>query len=382
MGVPGLPRPLVGFWGVFFEAVAGGPSASSDDGIESGSGGGSKGSGSGSWNAGLPSELVWKALIHGCRLEILRRGWGDAPSGVGVGNTAAVASTAAAAAADAAAASAARGLRRKETSRALWECVRLLLAASPFAEEFAGRGQASAVVATAKALLTATTTEGGGTGASSSLPPVTAAPECAAAPGMLARVLLERVVVLARFRAPEAGPQGVIERLWVGVQRMSAAFSDADRCSGPGVGRGKGLEGGSRRVGQGGDGGATAGEKLLEEREGGRSQSARRLSRRSRAAAPAGEDEWPGSGGVERPPLVLCDLVSALLLVLVPCFRTAGRISYIALFLPSPAKAVAIEGFDRLGSLALPSLLPRRKKESGRTATDIVAPTPSAVRVL
>ena len=269
VSVPGLARPLVGFWGVFFEVIAGGPFAFSGASMESG--GTDGGNSSSSWFGRLSSELVWKALIHGCRLDALRRGWGDFPSGDEVTNTAA-----------------AHGLRRKETSRALWECVRLLLAASPFAEEFSGRGQASAVVATAQAAL-AVSTAGGGESSPSSLPPVIIAPECAAAPGMVARVLLERVVVLARLRAPEAGPQGVIEKLWGGVQRISAAFSDTDRFFGAGMANGKGFGGESQGVGWSGDERAAAGDDTLEGREGARSRSAKRLSRRSHVAT-AGED--------------------------------------------------------------------------------------------
>lgn len=215
VSVPGLARPLVGFWAVFFEIVSGGTAAppSSD----------------GSWNVGLQSELVWKALIHAFRVSALRHGWNDyAPDDVqGEGESGAPTE-----------ALAARRKRRKETSGALWECVRLLLAASPFCEEFRSRDQALAVTMTANATAAArkaghvgavaskadphASVTGGNTSASSGpSQPIVPALEAFSAPGMMARVLLERVLVLARFRAPEAGPRGVIEVLWVGVPRIS-----------------------------------------------------------------------------------------------------------------------------------------------------------------
>lgn len=214
--MPGLARPLVGFWAVFFEVVSGGtvaPPTSTNC----------------AWNVGLQSELVWKALIHAFRVSALRHGWnGHAPDDVhGVGESRAPTD-----------ALAARRKRKKETSGALWECVRLLLAASPFCEEFRGRDQALAVMMTANSTAAArkagrvgavaseagshSSVIGGATSSSSGpSQPIVPALMMLSSPGMVARVLLERVLVLARFHAPEAGPRGVIEILWVGVPRIS-----------------------------------------------------------------------------------------------------------------------------------------------------------------
>ncbi|CAN0061155.1 unnamed protein product, partial [Scytosiphon promiscuus] len=122
---------------------------------------------------------------------------------------------------------------------------------------------------------------------------VTAAPECSAAPGMVARVLLERVLALARLYAPEAEPRGVVERLWVGVQRISGTLcetpaSTACLSSGaltpPGE-RGRRDVGGQAEGERGGMGGRR------EELEDRRRRSARRLSkkRNSRGVTPADE---------------------------------------------------------------------------------------------
>ena len=306
--MPGLAAPLVGFWGVFFQVVSEGPSAFRRvPGNDSGGGGSSVGARTG---GGLPSELVWKVLVHACRLRLATRrgleGHGDGDEG----------STPDKARAEAAACQ----LRERDVSRALWACVRLLLAASPFAAEFGGGGggtagrQPSAVTATAKATFAAAAIEQDAAGklarrsaASSSStalpPPVTAAPECYTAPGAAARVLLERVLALARFRAPEAEAGGVVERLWEGVQRISgvlcadaaaaaAAASDTGEATqAPAVGmedRGHERHAGST----GGRRAESRGANRISEREKRRERSARRLARRptlSSAAASVGE---------------------------------------------------------------------------------------------
>lgn len=291
VSVPGLAQPLVGFWGVFFDIICGGPSAP-----VSGEGGGGAGAGGGrncsssSWNTGLPSELVWKALLHAFRVSSLRRGWDENAFGIGttvagsrggspVGGCAPEDPGAAGSAA-ATAAAAAHRRRRKDTSRSLWECVRLLLAASPFSVEFGGRGQAFAVTVTAQATSTAATSKGrryaaNGAAGSSSFEPVTAVAESFSAPGMVARMLLERVLVLARFRAPEAGVHGVVEKLWEGVQRISATLSimDSERSE---------------------DRGAGTSDRTAE----GRNSLRVRSARKSRAAS-AGEDDHPAFAMME-----------------------------------------------------------------------------------
>lgn len=240
--MPGLAQPLVGFWAVFFEVVSGGPCAAPNP-----DGGGA------SWSVSLPSELAWKALLHVFRLSILRRvpdqevSGLDASAGVASGSVDHVASGLTSASAGSAAASAAAVVaacrhRRKETSKALWECVRLLLAASPFALEFQNtHGQASAITAAAHAtmaqplrweyssLVTTETGQGSPTpianaAGSRPTPSVIADEYSFTAPGMVARALLERVLVLARFCPPEAGSNGIIEKLWQGVQRISATM--------------------------------------------------------------------------------------------------------------------------------------------------------------
>lgn len=362
INIPGLKRPLVGFWGVFFEIVSGGLFPASSSSTEGG--GGSKGDGGSqncSWKGGLPSELVWKALIYAVRLRFLREGWdgdfaatfsgmgrSDGGSGsskdeglcsgnsvredlelAGGGPTASSNTETAVAAAEVEAANAAHRTRRKETSKALWQCVRLLLAASPFAIEFAGDdpGEASAVTATAKAsaaalgraALATSSRPGvikvansghhfyGSTAAApqaSSLPLLRVAEEafqCSTSFGMVARVLLERVLVLARVYPPEAGPRGVVEKLWEGVQRVSVSYTTllctgvdargAVSASSGGVpselvatseGR-RGGQGGRAQAGGGGQ--APSKVELLrpDEKEGKRIRSARRLGRKQPA---------------------------------------------------------------------------------------------------
>lgn len=356
VAIPGLTRPLVGFWGVFFEVISGGPSASSGGG---GGGGGESGDACGSsWSAALPSELVWKALVHAFHLGLRRRGWDDdaavsgssngttTVAGGGPGNAApeeeprpagGSVATATVTAAVAAAVAVAVAHRQKETSKAFWQCVRLLLAASPFAVEFCGGGggggvfgQPTAVTATARATaaalaqprrergigagneagrlapLTTAAAAGAGAGAGGGAlplptPPVEATVESLDAPGMVARVLLERVLVLARFFPPEAGPQGVVEKLWVGVQRLSSALCVSAGSSREGtatvvLGRGEDQSGGENAGdgGGGGDGGVGSGMDAWK-REERRNRSVRRLGRRSHAAggsaapAPTGE---------------------------------------------------------------------------------------------
>ncbi|CAN0209644.1 unnamed protein product, partial [Ectocarpus sp. 6 AP-2014] len=128
--------------------------------------------------------------------------------------------------------------------------------------------------------------------------PVTAAAaECASAPGMVARVLLERVLVLARVHPPEVDPQGVVERIWVGVQRISgtlcataaAAAAAAAAASPPATGTmasstlgavtAAAVEGGQQA---GGGGGPDSRPEAREER---RDRSARRLARRKRSSS-------------------------------------------------------------------------------------------------
>lgn len=306
--MPGLAAPLIGFWGVFFQVVSGGPSAfhqvpgnSSDGGV------GGHGS-IGGWNdGGLPSELVWKVLVHACRLGLTtRRGLEDNGDGSGGGVTPE----------EARAHAVARQLRQRDVSRALWACVRLLLAASPFASEFGGGGsgataggQAAAIVATAKATFATAAAAAAATAkqdapgkqgrrsAPSSAPtvpppPVTAALECYAAPWAAARVLLERVLALARFRAPEAEAGGVVERLWEGVQRISGMLcADAAAASAAGdATRAAVVEVEDRRDER--HASSTGADITPEEREERRERSARRLARQptsSRPKASAGE---------------------------------------------------------------------------------------------
>ncbi|CBN79649.1 conserved unknown protein [Ectocarpus siliculosus] len=140
-----------------------------------------------------------------------------------------------------------------------------------------------------------------GSGAS---PVTAAAAECAAAPGMVARVLLERVLVVARVHPPEVDPQGVVERLWVGVQRISgtlcataAAAAAAAAASPPATGTmasstlgavtAAAVEGGQQA---GGGGGPDSRPEAREER---RDRSARRLARRKTSSSHAASTD-PG----------------------------------------------------------------------------------------
>eukprot|EP00903_Cladosiphon_okamuranus_P013658 g12719.t1 len=289
VNVPGLASPLVGFWGVFFQVVSGWPSAFHQ--VPGNSGGGGEHGSLGGWTGGgLPSEQVWKVLVHACHLDLAtRRGLEDNGDGGGNGGTPE----------EALAQAAARQLRQRDVSRALWACVRLLLAASPFAPEFGGGGggatnggQAAAIAATAKATLAAASKQGRRSAASSTPavlpPPVTAAPECYTAPGAAARVLLERVLALARFRAPEAEAGGVVERLWEGVQRISgtlcadvaaaaaSAAGDATRTAVVGAKEGR----------DGRNASSTGADRTPEGREERRERSARRLSRQPTSSRP------------------------------------------------------------------------------------------------
>lgn len=330
--IAGLTRPLVGFWGVFFEVISGGPSASSGGG--GGGGGNSGGACSNSWNAALPSELVWKALVHAFHLGLLRRGWGDtavvrSSNGITVASGSGNAPEEPPAGGSVATLAVAGAHRRKETSKAFWQCVRLLLAASPFAVEFCGGGggggggggavpgQPAAVTATAeataaalaqprqkrgigagnKAEVAAPRTAAAAGGGVLPAPPIEATAESLDAPGMVARVLLERVLVLARFCAPEAGPQGVVEKLWVGVQRLSTTLCVGAASSRVGTLQGRGEDqGGGVDAGGGGDDGASSRVGAWE-REERRNRSARRLGRRSHvASAPTGECVLSSSG--------------------------------------------------------------------------------------
>lgn len=327
--IPGLTRPLVGFWGVFFEVISGGPSASSGGGGRGG-GGNSGGACSNSWNAALSSELVWKALVHAFHLGLLRRGWDDtavsrSSNGITVASGSGNAPEEPPAGESVATAAVAGANRRKETSKAFWQCVRLLLAASPFAVEFCGGGGGSGVVAGQPAAVTATAAataaalaqprqkRGIGAGNEAEVaaprtaaaagggvlpaPPVEATAESLDAPGMVARVLLERVLVLARFCPPEAGPQGVVEKLWVGVQRLSSALCVDAASSRLGTlqGRGEDQGGGVDASGVGDDGASSR--MGAWEREERRNRSARRLGRRLHVtSAPTGEFVLSSSG--------------------------------------------------------------------------------------
>lgn len=303
ISIPGLARPLVGFWGVFFEVISNGPSAFFKANADSVGGRG--------WpNAGLPSELVWKALIYAFRVNALQRCGDDATSVDSTTNGATRIGDDSGgdghmqeelqrgrSEAEAAATMMAHQRLRKEISKALWECVDLLLAASPFYVEFSGHGQASAVAVTSRAAFAAAAAARPGynrptargaaqyfpdatSGANLSLlPPVVTMVGSFSSPGMVAQVLLERVLVLARFHPPEAGPQGVVEKLWEGVQRISGMMC---------VVRPSGVKAPEGRNGEdegGGDGEARLEERTPEEREKQRVRSAERLGRRSNATS-------------------------------------------------------------------------------------------------
>lgn len=230
----------------------------------------------------LSSELVWRALLYAFRLRVVRDGWdGDADDGNDTPNPSSdanarigvhrdnhpgsvvsdgQASNTSAAAAATAATVAARRSRQKDTSVALWHCVRLLLAASPFSEEFAvgPAGQiSSAVTATAAKTKAAAAAQqsrdryallrsaaAAATSPASSTSVLLAPKETFTHPEMVARVVLERVLVLARAYPPDAGNHGIVEKLWEGVQCVSRASCGAlpSSVANPGVSVGGAAE--------------------------------------------------------------------------------------------------------------------------------------------
>lgn len=324
--VHGLARPLIGFWGVFFGIVSGLNCTSRQDG---GGFGSDSAGGWTSWKGDLSSELVWGALVYAIRLRVLREGWDDGgeedgvvPSNGGNGDSGhrdsdqqsvpldaqGVGGAGAGTATAAAAARAARRSRRKETSKALWQCVRLLLAASPFSEEFAvgPAGQISSAVAATAQSTKAAAAAAAAVALSQSLgdrygslsptaavttnapsPVVLAAKESFSSPGMVARVMLERVLVLARIYPAEAGPHGVVEKLWEGAQRVSIALCVLPGSAGSDVGGGMAVDGRTEADG--------CCPQADERRENSRLRSARRLGQWSTPSQ--GADVFVSSSG-------------------------------------------------------------------------------------
>lgn len=266
-------------------------------------------------------------MIHAVRLQLLRDGYDDdatmptdtSASAAASGDAGATTSTNSKGAAEPAecapeetvehAAAMALERRSRQTTTALWHCVRLLLAASPFAAEFAAgpAGQvSSAVAATAQATVAVAALTRPGRYSSSSTettgramtpPPITAVEETFRTSGMVARVVLERVLALARIYPPEAGSQGVVEKLWEGAQRLSrtlCAFptqGSSGRRALPAEEDVEARDQGEREV-LGDEDRVVGGRQCHEDREARRLQSARKLGQRPCASPSVGK---PGS---------------------------------------------------------------------------------------
>lgn len=285
----------------------------------------------------LSSELVWHALLYAFRLRVLRDGWdADADDDNGAANPSSDANAGsgvhrdnqqgvvisdeqaanASAAAAAAAALAARRSRRKDSSTALWHCVRLLLAASPFSEEFAvgpaGQISSAASATAAKTKAAAAAQQGRnryGLLPSSAAAAVVASPALSTSvllapketftfPEMVARVVLERVLVLARAYPPDAGNHGIVEKLWEGVQCVSrascAAAPSAVGVPGVRVGGATAVDGGNLTASCAH---SPQAEVTAEERAYERLQSVRRLGRWSASLQENAKSSSPSSNG-------------------------------------------------------------------------------------
>ncbi|CAN0253380.1 unnamed protein product, partial [Discosporangium mesarthrocarpum] len=224
MLVPGSKKPLLGFWGIFYKAVTGPTIVPQEGGNHHES----------IAESPLPhrgplAEAVWRVLLDVSRLYLLRRQGQISPvaprasavTGPQVGTC--------------------PTSREEQISQALWKCVRLLLAASPFATEFAGEGEGqtgagptgglgvvagtggdarATTAAEATSPATATGSFNGGRGVR--YPLLVPSPEAESDPGMHARVILERVLVLARLWPLDAQ---TLTLLWQGVQRISAGLA-------------------------------------------------------------------------------------------------------------------------------------------------------------